>query len=78
MKIDKNVPQLPEKLFKDHSKTTDVKVLNSQQKSDLYHFKVMELQTYEDLKESGQISKCKVRFHFFFDILRPKNRTKLQ
>jgi len=44
-------------------------VLNSQQKSNLYHFKVMQLKTHEDTKGA---SECKVRFHFMFELIEKK------
>ena len=47
-------------------KEVNVKVVTSQQKSDLFHFKVMELKVHEDTKH---YSECKVRFHFFFELL---------
>ena len=66
-KIDKNVPQLSESLFKAKQNDVNVEVLNSQHKSDLYHFKVMQLRNYEDTETRGE---CKVRFHFYFELLR--------
>ena len=50
-------------------------MLNSAQKSDLFHFKVMELKVHED---NGNVSECKVRFHFFFELLRQRIRDKLE
>ena len=41
--------------------------MNSPQKSEYFHFKVMQLKSYEDTKT---ISECKVRFHFFFEIFK--------
>ena len=70
-KIDKHVPILDEHLFTANCEETKVKVLNSRQKSDLYHFKVMQLKGHED---TGVQSECKVLFHFFFDIFRAKKK----
>ena len=44
-----------------------IKIINSVQKTDLYHFKVMELKSHEDTQKE---SSCKLRFHFFFEILK--------
>ena len=46
-----------------------VKIVNSVQKTELYHFKVMELRSHEDTKA---LSSCKLRFHFFFELLKKK------
>ena len=51
-----------------------VKVRNSQQKADLYHFKVMELRAHEDTHVK---SVCRLRFHFIFDMIRRKTRDDL-
>ena len=45
-------------LFADSS---DITILNSEIQFDLYHFKVMELKSFED---TGEISECKLKFHF--------------
>lgn len=50
-------------------------MLNSQQQSELYHFKVMELQTHEDTREA---SVCKLKFHFMFDLIKKKERDHLK
>ena len=44
-------------------------MLNSHQKANLYHFKVMELKTHEDTKGA---SECHVRFHFMFELIEKK------
>lgn len=63
------------KLFSPREEGFEVKVLNSQQRSDLFHFKVMELKVHDDTKSH---SECQVRFHFFFELLRPKVRDELE
>ena len=47
-----------------------VDILNSHQKSDIYHFKVMSLQSHEDTKD---FSNCKLLFHFIFNLIKPKD-----
>lgn len=74
-KIDKNVPQLSESLFVVKESDLNLKVLNSQQKSNVYHFKVMQLRNYEDTRTCGD---CKVRFHFFFELFRRKKHAYLE
>ena len=41
------------------------------QKADLYHFKVMKLQTHED---TGKLSECRLKFHFMFECIKQKAR----
>ena len=53
----------------------DIQILNSQQKAELYHFKVMELRTHEDTKDNSQ---CRLRFHFIFDLIKKKKRDYLK
>ena len=49
--------------------------MNSQQKAELYHFKVMELKTHEDTSEGSQ---CRLRFHFIFDIIKRRPKKHLE
>ena len=42
-------------------------MINSSIKFDLYHFKVMELSTFED---TGRKSECKVLFHFMHQLIK--------
>ena len=49
--LDHNVAQLEKKLFRPSANEMKVQILNSQQKAELYHFKVMELKTHEDTKD---------------------------
>ena len=74
VKRDKDVQRLGNGLFKAKDDKVEVKVLNSYQKSDIFHFKVMELKVHED---TDDVSECKVRFHFYFELLRQKVRSKL-
>lgn len=69
--IDAGVRRLEANLFKPKPENMRIDILNSQQKADLYHFKVLDLQTHEDTKG---FSSCKVRFHFLFDMIKPKER----
>lgn len=72
--IDQNVKRLEDNLFKPYP-AIPIEILNSQQESDLYHFKVMELRTHEDTKG---FSSCRLRFHFLFDMIRRKERQHLK
>ena len=82
-KIDKNVPMLDEDLFSPKNPDQDkvnVKVLNSSQKSQLYHFKVMKLRNHEDrtkeeIDDGEYGSNCEVLFHFFFELLKKKKQS---
>ena len=65
---------LTNELFTSTREGLNVEVLNSQQQSELFHFKVMELKVHGD---TGSHSECRVRFHFFFDLLRQQNQEKL-
>ena len=62
-------------MFRSSNSKVKVKVLNSQQKSDLFHFKVIQLRVHEDTRGS---SSCKVRFHFFFELLRKRVKNELE
>lgn len=73
--VDRTVPELKNDLFRSCDESVSIRVLNSQQKSDLFHFKVMELKVHEDTKG---YSCCKVRFHFLFELLRKRVNDKLQ
>lgn len=74
VKRDKDVKALGNGLFKARDDKVEVKVRNSYQKSDIFHFKVMELKVHAD---TDDVSECRVRFHFFFELLRQKVRDKL-
>ena len=73
--LDQRMPQLKGDMFRSSNSKVKVKVLNSQQKSDLFHFKVMQLRVHEDTKSS---SSCKIRFHFFFELLRKRVKNELE
>ena len=47
-KADKTVQKLDKDLFRARDDNIEVRVLNSQHKTDLFHFKVMELKVHED------------------------------
>ena len=53
-------------------------MVNSVQKTELYHFKVMELKSHEDTKDTTGFSSCKLRFHFFFHLLQKLDLQHLQ
>ena len=72
VKANKGIMKLGDGLFKARDDKINVRVLNSQQKSELFHFKVMQLRVHED--EPKGLSECKVRFHFFFELLKKKVR----
>ena len=72
--IDQNVKRLEENLFMPHP-AIPIEILNSQQESELYHFKVMELRTHED---TGGFSNCRLRFHFLFDMIKRRERQHLK
>jgi hypothetical protein len=72
--VDKKVKPLGNDFLQVDNDKMPIFILNSQQKADLYHFKVMELKTHED---TGGASVCRLRFHFFFDIIRTKKREDL-
>ena len=81
--MDRNVPLLKENLFSAQQDTDEdkvkVKVLNSSQKSLLYHFKVMKLRNHEDRDQqeisAGQFgSECRVLFQFYFELLKTKKQ----
>ena len=56
-----------------------IRVLNSQQQADIFHFKVMQLKVFEDFPEnSKKYSECKLRFHFTHDLLKIKERDYLK
>ena len=73
VKLDKNMTELDKQLFVSQENRLPIEILNSAQKSDLYHFKVMELKSHEDTKER---SECSIRFHFFFELIRPRDPRK--
>lgn len=73
--VDKNVKQLMPNLFKPEPAHVKVDILNSQRRTEMYHFKVMELRTYEDGLEKSDL---KVRFHFLFDLIKKVNRPELE
>ena len=50
-------------------KNDDVEMIDSALQFDIYHFKVMELTTYEDNQE---MNKCRERFNFMHRIIREK------
>ena len=54
----------------DVSTTAIVEVYNSSLESDLYHFKVMELDTFED---TGNVNRCHLKFHFFHRLIRQED-----
>ena len=64
-----------DKLLRIEKQKMAVQILNSQQKADLYHFKVMELQTHEDTKGESIL---RLRFHFLFDMIRKVERSHLR
>ena len=74
VKSNKTIMKLGDGLFKARDDKLNVRVLNSQQKSQLFHFKVMQLKVHED--EPKGLSQCKVRFHFFFELLKQKFKEK--
>lgn len=76
VKINKNVSQLDDKLFLARGSQIDVEVRNSQQESELFHFKVMELKVHED--DAEKPTQCRVRFHFFFELLRAQKEPRLE
>ena len=55
-------------------------MVKSQQRSNLFHFKVMELTSHEDRDPRDGIvgSECTLKFHFFFDLLRIQLDEKLE
>ena len=62
-------------LFKPEPAHVKVDILNSQRRTEMYHFKVMELRTYEDKLEKSDL---KVRFHFLFDLIKKVKRPELE
>ena len=62
-----NVPQLRDDVFTSEDPSLKIKLFNSQQRTDLFHFKVMQLRTHED---TDGLSDCSLRFHFFFPLIR--------
>ena len=65
------MPRLKDDMFTSADPDIRIKLSNSYQKTDLFHFKVMELQTHED---TGGQSDCNLRFHFFFPLIRKIQR----
>ena len=74
---DAKVKQLPKDLFRAAPAHVSIDILNSQQNADLFHFKVMELRTYEDQPEVLG-STCRLRFHFMFPLIRKQLNDKLE
>jgi hypothetical protein len=58
-------------------KHVTIDVQNSTTSADLFHFKVMELKTFEDDK-NAEGSQCRVRFHFLFDLIRKQKDDALE
>ena len=52
------------KFFKKNDK---IDLVNSNMKFKLYHFKVIELRTFEDNK--SEVNNCRIRFHFLHRLL---------
>ena len=74
--IDKHMmPLKPDMMKSINKKEVNLKVVQSYQQIDWYHFKVMELTTFEDTRKN---SSCRVRFHFMFDLLKKKERSELK
>ena len=72
--MDKKIPKLLESLFVSSKEDNmKVKVLNSQQKSNLFHFKVMELKVHEDTNNHSVVRE---KFNFFFEMLKTKDEKK--
>lgn len=67
VKLDKSVGALDTDLFRSRNDDLDIKVMNSQHQSNIYHFKVMKLRTRED---TGGRSECSLLFHFFFELIK--------
>ena len=79
VKVDNEVKKISKDLFKTVPKA-DLTVLSSQQQVEKYHFKVMQLQVYQDFlrleqlddlkaRSNDNVNECKMRFHFFFDLI---------
>ena len=73
--VEAGVDRLPAALFKTKPHM-DINIRNSQQKAELFHFKVMQLSVHED--HPDRKSECSVRFQFVFDIIRKKERDYLK
>ena len=74
---------LDDKLFVptaiDQELKVNIEVRNSQQQSNLYHFRVMQLRTREDFeKKKFKKSECKLRFHFYFSLIKQQDHEDLK
>ena len=78
--VEEGIVQISKDLFKTDSQSIQIEVVKSQQRSDVFHFKVMQLASHEDRNQNDPRvgSECTLRFHFFFELLRLQQDDRLK